>query len=140
MKRIITALALIAATAQAEIVWTVQSNPTNAATAVTGSARAFRGELDRIHVYVPANHTGTVTVVMVDPYGGPSSLVATNADTVAHHVFVPRTTPTLTAGAAGLNVTNTGERITFSGESLLATISDVSNTNIIIRFRAVLKD
>jgi hypothetical protein len=141
MKRIITALALIAgASHAADIVWDVRSNPTNAAAVVSANARPVVGELDRIHVYLPANHTGTVSVAVASPFGGAALVVATNEATVGERVFVPRVETTDEAGAAALSLTNTGHRLVLSGETLTATISDVSSSNVIIRFRAVVKD
>jgi hypothetical protein len=132
-------LLTVSAASAADIVWDVTSG-TNAATAVLGDARAVRGELDRIHVYVPANHTGTVSVVAVSPYGGQSVTIASNAATVGERVFIPRISPTTPAGASAVSVTNSGERLVLSGETLRASISDVSRTNITIRFRAVIHD
>jgi len=139
MKRVlISALVAVACSSYAsDVVWDVTSNPTNAALAVSGSARPFVGQLDSVHVYVPVGLTGTVSVAINTPYGGPDVIVATKAAATGYTVFVPRVTATTTAGAAGLTVTNAGHRAVMAGESITATISAVSDTNKTIRFRAV---
>jgi opacity protein-like surface antigen len=135
----ILAALLAASTYASDIVWDVTSG-TNAAASVTANARPVRGALDRIHVYVPAGSTGTVSVIAVSPFGGESVTLASNVATVGERVFVPRIAPTTAAGASAISVTNSGERFVLSGETLRAAISDVSGTNITIRFRAVIKD
>jgi hypothetical protein len=140
MRKAIIACAglLVAACAFAgDVTWTVTSNPTNAAAEVSGTAAHRVGALESIHVYLPAGVTGTVSVALQQPYGGPSLVLATNADTVAYRVFSPRIAATDSAGASAWSVTNNGDRVWLSGETLTATISAVSVTNSPILFRAV---
>lgn len=124
-----------------ENVWEVKSHSLTSSTPVTTSARLFTGELDAIHVYLPAGVTSTVQVAAVDPYQSTRTLLlATNAATVSYRVFHPRevmsgSTTGMTARVAGA----TGDRFALQGETLRATISDSSTTNALIRFRAIFK-
>ncbi len=133
-------LALLAIPARGQdVTWTVTSHSSTASLAVTGTSRAFVGELDSIHVYLPAATTATVSVAVAQPYGGPSTVIATNTIDSTYRVFAPRYVLTDVDGVAALTITNAGERIVMAGESLTATIDTVSTTNRPVLFRAVFK-
>ena len=111
---------------------------------VTATNTAFRGELDSLHVYVPDSGTGTVSFVLLSPYGGPSLVLATNDVTSGYRVFMPRETITHgTDGAAARLVNADGltdnQMFRLSGETIRATYANGGVTNRTVRFRAVFK-
>jgi hypothetical protein len=124
-------------------VWTVTSNPTNAALAVSATSRPVLGELDSVFVYWPAGVSGVVSVVVSDPYDTARELVvANNTNAVGYRVFIPRIAATGTHGydgASALTVTNAGERLVLAGDTVKATISAVSVTSAVVRVRVKVK-
>ncbi len=139
---IIIMATLIAGVAQAST-WDVRSHSLTSSVPVSADSRAVVGELDSVSVYFDAGVTGTVSVAIIDPYrAGQQTVVATNADTTGFRIWRPRLAAVGTTGidgATSLSVTNAGDRIILDGETVRATISAVSDTNAVVRFRVKVK-
>ena len=132
----LAALALLALPAfAADQNWYVRSDVTNAALATSANASGFVGYLDEVSCYIPTGPTCTVVIVAVDSIGTRELVLATNAATVGFNVWRPRlaNTPDVT-GDTALVVTNNGDRLLVSGETIKATVVS-SASNQLVRFR-----
>lgn len=117
---------------------TVTTTATNAATAVSATAKGFTGEIDEIAVMTSAGVTGNVSIAVAYPYGGPTLVLATNTvENTPFLVFRPRIMEVGVAGATSLTVTNEvgGDKFLVAGEAITATVDGGNITNSAFKVR-----
>jgi len=148
MRKLLTICACavaLAATAPAragEVTWQLTSNLTNAGERVQGTAPRVVGEIEAVHVHIPAGVTvGSIMLEVVYPYAnGPRLVIGTNDALTSYHAFSPRVVISDAAGGstAGYVVTNDGGGlILMAGETLTASMALVSTTNAPVLLRCV---
>jgi hypothetical protein len=137
-KLAITLVVMLASTVLAgDTVWQLPATVTTSAVNRVADCQAFVGELDEVTIYGAAGATGTLTLSVVDTANSTTLTIATNAAlTTAQKTWRPRLVAPAVTGVAALTVTNSGDRILVSGETLRATLAGVTGTNAVIRFRA----
>ena len=134
---LLAVLALLASPSLAlEETWLVAGNATNGSVSAAADCPMFKGYLDELICYAPANITGTVAVVMVDPVKATEWVLATNNAVLSKHYWRPRVlAPANFEGATSLTVTNSGDRIPVFNEIIRARISTGGHTNQTLMFK-----
>jgi hypothetical protein len=117
-------------------VWQIPATVSTAAVDRVASSPGFIGTLEEVEMYGASDATGVVTLAVVDPYSGAAVTVATNAAlTSGKKVWRPRIVPPAVTGATALSITNSGDALYLDGETVRATLSGVTGTNKVLRFR-----
>ena len=116
--------------------WLVAGHVTTGTVSTTANCPMFDGYIDELICYAPANVTGTVAIVMVDPVKATEWVLATNAAVLTAHYWRPRVmAPANFEGSTSLTVTNSGDRIPVHGETIKARISTGGHTNQTLMFK-----
>ena len=122
----------------------ITTHSSTSATAITGYANPFVGEIYEVDVYTPSGVTGAVCVSVIDAYSGADLVLGTNAAVSGRWIWRPRIDPPASAGLASLVVAgNTNEYMQemfyANSERIKAVVSDASATNQKFRIRIKIK-
>lgn len=146
MRKILCLLAFFAALGLCQAddyrTFTITTHASVPATAVTGYADSFTGEIDELSVYTDSGVTGTVAIAAIDPYSDDALVLATNATVTGRMVWRPRIVAPAVEGTNSLVVTNaaTADRFNAHGERIRAIVSDASTSNSVFRVFVKIKN